>query len=610
MKKSKLVTLLITATLAASTLAPQPIWADDPPADPPETASVSVSASSNTLTGYSGGAFTWASVPVNGASYLIDSGTETREVTTDSSGYASVDDIVKVDNYTVTETANPNPSRYGWADSTTEYAAPDGTAHFSYSASRYSIFAQVTNAPGAVIELSAAADIVNVYGETIVASGTVIDTQTAGGSGSVTWSDLPTSAFSGGGFSLYKVSVISLPAGKTMEGIEPVYLSGADGQGEAVWTAGIHTVTVHYVNDEGTQLPGATLALFNNNGDELDRFTTTAEAYQTNDLGLTEGNYSIKVISPAPGYKPAQSEFPFVIGSDSNTEVTVPAEISAAYAAVVDAADGSYISGVRMEVRDSGGALVMSVTSSSTPISLKGLPDGTYTLTQGAAPEGYIKPKDITFKISGGQAETPPILKNDRTYGYIKIQVLQATTKAPISGATFAVYDADGSFLEKVTTGANGTVNTRAYEIGTYKNGVFNGGRKYTIKQTAAPEGYLPYSKEHSVTFNYMDQETPVVYILIRVPNRVKPADDTTSDAAEEEAASSGTAAGTERGVKKVTSSSQENTSEEAAEETPTIKTGGNAQMGDTLHIASYIALGVVAVVGIITLLILKNRKR
>ena len=174
------------------------------------------------------------------------------------------------------------------------------------------------------------------------------------------------------------------------------------------------------------------------------------------------------------------------------------------------------------------GELVDTVTTVQGVIASKRLYLGTYTVTEIAAPDGYIldsTPHDVTLAYGGQSVElvTESLsLDNAPQMGTITITKTDKETGKPIVVAD-AVFELRAA--EDIIT-ADGTVRYtkgQLIETLTTKNGVITSGLLYlggyTITEITAPEGYLLDGTPHTVTLTYGGQDAELVTEGITIEN-------------------------------------------------------------------------------------------
>ena len=160
--------------------------------------------------------------------------------------------------------------------------------------------------------------------------------------------------------------------------------------------------------------------------------------------------------------------------------------------------NGSELAGAKMAIVDSTGKTVYDWTSDGTEHLIEGIPAGTYTLKELAAPDGYQIATDIEFKIDDQNKVTvtnatveskddiPLIVMFDEVTK-TEISKKSATTGNELAGAELTLYDWTDKEVESWTS--------------TDKPHVIYGlvvGKTYRLHENLAPIGY---SKASDVTF-------------------------------------------------------------------------------------------------------------
>ena len=158
----------------------------------------------------------------------------------------------------------------------------------------------------------------------------------------------------------------------------------------------------------------------------------------------------------------------------------------------------------------------ISWTSTTKPLILEGLPDGTYTLHEDDAPAGYEIAEDITFKmiknivcdINGNPLNDAKVIMVDKAKTGSGIFSKQNAAGDEVEGATLSITSSDVADLSTVTKAANSGGNLFSAQtkeiswISTDKPLVLENlpFGEYVMKETNAPEGY-EYAEEIKFKF-------------------------------------------------------------------------------------------------------------
>ena len=205
--------------------------------------------------------------------------------------------------------------------------------------------------------------------------------------------------------------------------------------------------TVYYIFESETQ-PGYHL--------EQQLYKLTVDAN-----GLIDGkaSYELKISNPA-----------------NNVEITK-----------MDITGGRELPGATLTVRNAEDQVVETWVSEETPHKIKGLPAGTYTLTEERAPKGYAIAETITFTVSDS-LQVQQVTMYDKEIE-VAISKQDITSQKELPGAELTVADDNGNVIEKwISTEEPYMVNLPA---GTY-----------TLTEIAAPERY---AKAETITFEVTD---------------------------------------------------------------------------------------------------------
>ena len=153
----------------------------------------------------------------------------------------------------------------------------------------------------------------------------------------------------------------------------------------------------------------------------------------------------------------------------------------------MDITGGRELPGATLTVRNAEDQVVETWVSEETSHKIKGLPAGTYTLTEERAPKGYAVAETITFTVSDS-LQVQQVTMYDKEIE-VAISKQDITSQKELPGAELTVADDNGNVIEKwISTEEPHMVNLPA---GTY-----------TLTEIAAPERY---AKAETITFEVTD---------------------------------------------------------------------------------------------------------
>ena len=205
------------------------------------------------------------------------------------------------------------------------------------------------------------------------------------------------------------------------------------------------------------------------------------------------GSLNIKVKATATGsinkaymYKSSdpskQSVFGSVLYPDTSTvtdETNLTLETSKVTITKIDAETEEPLAGATFELKDSSGKIVATWTSTTSSHVIKNLPNGTYTLQETKAPDGYIlNDKVVEFTITDTNRNISIRFRNRELERNATIIKIDSITKQPVAGATLVVKDSEGNVIEEFVT------TTEPHKLTDLEDGT------YTVEETKAPAGY------------------------------------------------------------------------------------------------------------------------
>lgn len=155
--------------------------------------------------------------------------------------------------------------------------------------------------------------------------------------------------------------------------------------------------------DKTTNNPiaGATLVVKDANGNQIKKFTSSVNGYTI--TGLSNGTYTVEEVEAPTGYKLSSEKETFTLDDTTKTvEVKFYNEPKNSVVTItkIDSSTGEIVSGAVIVVTNANGEEVARFTSSDAPYTLQNIADGTYTVKEVEAPEGYFLNEDVqTFTI-------------------------------------------------------------------------------------------------------------------------------------------------------------------------------------------------------------------
>ena len=177
-----------------------------------------------------------------------------------------------------------------------------------------------------------------------------------------------------------------------------------------------------------------------------------------------------------------QSVFGSVLYPDTSTvtdETNLTLETSKVTITKIDAETEQPLAGATFELKDSSGKIVATWTSTTSSHVIKNLPNGTYTLQETKAPDGYIlNDKVVEFTITDTNRNISIRFRNRELERNATIIKIDSITKQPVAGATLVVKDSEGKVIEEFVTA------TEPHKLTDLEDGT------YTVEETKAPAGY------------------------------------------------------------------------------------------------------------------------
>lgn len=406
--------------------------------------------------------------PVEGATIEIynDNGDCVYSGISDENGTITVD-YLPVGSYKFKETINPDG--YQINSETYEFTInPDGSITNGYA---------ITNAPTEVIITKTDADGNLLAGATIAiydAEGNEVYKGVTNELGQIKVQYLKNGT--------YTYKEVSAPDGYKLNKEVYEFTINRDGsvEGENVMINESTSVTITKTDENNVPLAGSTIAIFDEEGNEVYRDTTN-EFGKISVFGLHYGNYTYKEIECPDGYVLDETIYKFSIDTEGNVSGD-NAIVNIATSVIITKTDksGTPISGATIGIYDENDELLFTlVTDENGQIQVRNLVSGKYYFKEILPAEGYeINTDKYEFEIT---REGKVIGKTSLVNNLTKVVVKKTDAKGnPLSGAEIGIYNANDELVTSGISDENGELIVYGLKPGSYY-----------AKETKAPEGYV-----------------------------------------------------------------------------------------------------------------------
>ena len=195
-----------------------------------------------------------------------------------------------------------------------------------------------------------------------------------------------------------------------------------------------------------------------------------------------------------PDVQSQQNVTPSVITPvEEKVETSIDLSISTSKITIVkiDKATGNAIAGAKLVLKDSEGNEITSWTSTTLGHVIKNLPNGTYTVEETKAPDGYeLSEEVVKFTIDDNSREQKIKFYNEAKERVVNIIKVDQSTGEPLAGAVIVVKNSNGQEVARFTT------TTDPYVLTGLKDGT------YTVEEVSAPSGYQKSNEVYSFTLD------------------------------------------------------------------------------------------------------------
>lgn len=233
----------------------------------------------------------------------------------------------------------------------------------------------------------------------------------------------------------------------------------------------------------GFPLAGATFSISEFNGSHVGNVITGPYGY-ANYPNLKPGSYIVKEVKAPAGHNidenPQTLEIKETASGQNYTLTFYDVPYANLFIRKYDALTGIGLEGATFKVWHGDGKVVEESikTDHEGFIHLNKLEADTYYIQEIKAPIGYMLNSE-KYYVQLEDGETRTIEVPNQKAGSVAVRKIDSATKAPLSGAEFALTDADGSMIGKRTTGQDGYARWSNVEPGWY-----------VLTELTAPDGY------------------------------------------------------------------------------------------------------------------------
>ena len=176
------------------------------------------------------------------------------------------------------------------------------------------------------------------------------------------------------------------------------------------------------------------------------------------------------------------------VKSELNLDITAASKVTVIK---VDSETKQPLAGAVLVLKDSTGKELTRWTSTTNAHVIKNLADGTYTIEEASAPEGYRLNTNVsTFTIKEGNRNIKVNFENAPKKIVVNITKIDKSTEQPLAGAVLVIKDSTGNIVYKFTSKTESEVITDL-EYGTY-----------TVEELTPPEGYIKSDKVYTFTID------------------------------------------------------------------------------------------------------------
>lgn len=268
----------------------------------------------------------------------------------------------------------------------------------------------------------------------------------------------------------------------------------------------------------GKEISGAKLKITDADGKTVAEWVTDGTPHYMERIPM--GTYTLtETVAPIEqGYVRAES-VTFEVGPTENIQrVEMKDDFTKVEIFKADMTDGHELPGAKLKITDASGNTIAEWETNGQPHRIERLKPGDYTLTETAAPAGYLLSEEVHFTVQE-TGEIQKVTMYDAPAHSLILTKRDIATNAKLADARLTIRDAYGTTIDRWTTTdgdhAIRVLPERSAAKDPHKNLLLlsddTSEHVYTMVEELAPDGYLV---AESITFKVMQMnDTLVVFV-------------------------------------------------------------------------------------------------
>ena len=268
----------------------------------------------------------------------------------------------------------------------------------------------------------------------------------------------------------------------------------------------------------GKEISGAKLKITDADGKTVAEWVTDGAPHYMERIPM--GTYTlIETMAPTEqGYVRAES-VTFEVGSTGDTQrVEMKDDFTKVEISKADMTDGLELPGAKLKITDAGGNTIAEWETNGRPHRIERLKPGDYTLTETAAPAGYLVSEEVHFTVQE-TGEIQKVTMYDALAHSLILTKRDIATNNKLADARLTIRDAYGTTIDRWTTTdgdhAIRVLPERSAAKDPHKNLLLlsddTSEHVYTMVEELAPNGYLV---AESITFKVMQMNDNLVVFI------------------------------------------------------------------------------------------------